>query len=133
MTSTDSGCLSTKDWSKFVEKVWAGPESVVLHTVILPEGMKPDDPALRKAHIVEEKRYRLPAGVIPKISSRPCNFFEANIAPECNPKNFPVPDRFVVLSNDPTNVSRAGSHLLHPIPLESVVEKVEEEVAHEEP
>eukprot|EP01071_Lankesteria_metandrocarpae_P000375 Lankesteria_metandrocarpae@DN10513_c0_g1_i1.p1 len=109
--SDPQGFLTNTEWGKFVETIWSGPETVVMHTVILPDGFVPTATSLRQARVVEEKRYRLPAGMIPQISKRPCNFFEANVDSNCNPSKCPVPPNFVVMSTaGPNALNRQGTH-----------------------
>lgn len=76
------------------QNVWSGPETIIIHNLYLPPGMKIDDPRLAKAQIISEKRYQLKAGQIPQISLEPAYYFKAYT--DIIPIASPVPNRFDV-------------------------------------
>lgn len=71
--------VGDSDWQLLLQQLWSGPESITVHTTLLPEGMSRHDPCLQNAEVVSEKRYTYPAGVIPDVSSKPAHYFEVNV------------------------------------------------------
>lgn len=96
-------CYGPQPWRDIIKKVWSGPESVVIHTVLLPEGLKPTDPRLREGRVVEETRYELPAGELPDLTLHPADNFAVAVDNDCMPSQIAergVPTQFEVRDAD---------------------------------
>eukprot|EP01068_Selenidium_serpulae_P000060 Selendium_serpulae@DN10100_c0_g1_i1.p1 len=82
---SSNACFGPEPWRDVVKQIWSGPESVVIHTVLLPEGLKPTDARLREGRVVSENRYTLPAGELPDLTLHPAAHFAVAVDNDCMP------------------------------------------------
>jgi len=80
--------FDTQPWLDLVQTLWSRPESVTIHTTILPPGMHPEDERLVNAEIVQERRYFYTPGMVPDVTSNPAPIFEVYVEPTLVPKGF---------------------------------------------
>lgn len=91
-----AGVMSGGEWNNCLQAIYSKPQPTVIHTIILPEGVRPRDLNLKTCKVVDDKRYTLKSGEIPKTACCPAKTLEVFMPPNVCPRDAPMPGHFLV-------------------------------------
>lgn len=91
-----AGVMSGTEWNNCLQQIYTKRQPTVIHTIILPEGVRPRDLNLKSCKIVDDKRYTLKSGEIPRTACTPAKMVEVFMQPEVCPPDCPMPQHFLV-------------------------------------
>lgn len=92
-------CISNARWSGALKDIVNTPNPLIMHTVLLPPGFDPANPALATAEIIQERTYKLKAGQLPDAIQSPAPVFETHVDPRLISRARPIPSVACVVSS----------------------------------